>query len=192
MEILGAFMLNKATGICFLMLMLIITACNNVKGSIQTQGETTEVQDLTSDCSKVLIPNNVERDTNFDIEEGLLTVRWFDDSKGKDVGVVFRYGDQNCSESAKQLAQHVLPADTPAKKYISQDAALEIAKKLDPKSEAKWEIKMIENKEIEINNQKKTVTVWDITATYHFGNQMIVEIDAETGATISVAEIEAE
>jgi hypothetical protein len=51
---------------------------------------------------------------------------------------------------------------------------------------------MIENKEIEINNQKKTVTVWDITATYHFGNQMIVEIDAETGATISVAEIEAE
>jgi hypothetical protein len=206
MEILEAFMLNKAIGVCFIMLMLIFTACTNDKSSIQTQGESTstpsksnisEVQDFTSDCSKVLIPRNIERDTNLDIENGLLTVHWFDEAEGKNVGVVFRYGDQNCSESAQQLIQHVLdsgklPDDTTAQKVISQDAALDIAKKLEPKSEIKWEIKMIENKEVEINNQKKTVTVWDVTATYPFGNKMIVTIDAETGATISVAEIEAE
>jgi hypothetical protein len=212
MEILEAFMLNKATGICFLMLMLIFTGCTNVKGSIHTQGETTstkqpnqvesskpnisEVQDYTSDCSKVLIPSNVERDTVLDTEKGLLTVRWYDGSKGKDVGFVFRYGDQNCSESAKQLVQHVLdsvkpPAGTPTKKYISQDVAIAIAKKTYQESSIKWETTMIENKETEINNQKKTVTVWDVTATYLAGNKMVVEIDAETGVIISETEIEA-
>jgi hypothetical protein len=68
----------------------------------------------------------------------------------------------NQTQGAKQIAQHVLTDDTPAQKVISQDAALDIAKKLEPKSDIKWETKMI------------------------------VTIDAETGATISVAEIEAD
>lgn len=109
--------------------MLILTACTNVGGVIQTPSERTpsisdpkdndrsnpnivEVYDLTSDCSKVAIPNNVERDTVLDKEKGLLKVYWYDPSKGKDVGVVFRYMDQNCSDSAKQITQHVLQSDS--------------------------------------------------------------------------------
>jgi hypothetical protein len=130
---------NKVICVCFFLIMLIFSACSNVKNPTQTQGEVTNpaknpkqtetskpnvvgVQDFTLDCSKVLIPSNVERDTSLNEEKGLLTVRWLDESKGEDVGVVFRYKDQNCSESAKQLVQHVLntanqtPASTPAKK----------------------------------------------------------------------------
>lgn len=123
-------MRNKANCVCLLLVLLILlSACTNVEDP-ETQIETTtlnnqpkqietskpntvEVQDFTSDCSKVVIPSNVERDTNLDKEKGLLTVHWYDNSKGKDVSVVFRYSEQNCSESAKQLIQHVLEIEKP-------------------------------------------------------------------------------
>jgi hypothetical protein len=78
-----------------------------------------------------------------------------------------------------------------AEKYISQDVALDIAKKLDSKADLKWDANMIKDKQVEINNQKKTMTVWDVTAIYPAGNKMIVEIDAVTGKIISQADIEA-
>lgn len=109
-------------GVCFLLVMLIISACTNDEGpqpqeatqpkQIETsKPNITEVQDFTSECSKVLIPSNVEQNTNLDKEKGLLTVYWYDNSKDKNVGVIFRYNDKNCSESAKQLIQHVLSTE---------------------------------------------------------------------------------
>ncbi|WP_199616295.1 WD40/YVTN/BNR-like repeat-containing protein [Paenibacillus alkalitolerans] len=74
----------------------------------------TKVQDLTADCSKVVIPTNKERDTHLDKEKEMLTVYWYDETKEKDVGVVFRYTDPNCSESASQVSAHVLQ-DTQSK-----------------------------------------------------------------------------
>jgi hypothetical protein len=103
-----AFMLSKVTGVYMLMAMLIFSACTNVKET--SKPNFVGVQDFTTDCSKVVIPSNIERDTNLDIEKGILTVHWYDDSKGN-VGIVFGYKDQNCSESAKQLTQHVLKTE---------------------------------------------------------------------------------
>jgi hypothetical protein len=125
-------MRNKSIGVCFLVVIFIFSACTNAEGP-HTQRETTistiqpkqietikpntvEVQDFTSDCSKVVIPSNVERDTNLDKEKGLLTVHWYDNSKSKNVGVVFRYTDRNCSESVNQLIQHVLKIEKPTAK----------------------------------------------------------------------------
>lgn len=121
-------MRNKAIGVCFLLVIFIFSACTIVEGP-HAQKETTistnqlkqieitkpktiEVQDFTLDCSKVVIPSNVERNTNLDKEKGLLTVHWYDNSKSKDVGVIFRYGDQNCSESAIQLIQYALKTES--------------------------------------------------------------------------------
>ncbi|MDB5053033.1 MAG: hypothetical protein JWM44_1083 [Bacilli bacterium] len=91
--------------------------------------------------------------------------------------------------SIKQLTQTA--TSTPIKKYISQDDALDVAKKLDPNADIKWDAKMIENKEVESNNIKKIITVWDVTAIYPAGNKMIVEIDAISGEQVSLTEIEA-
>jgi hypothetical protein len=91
--------------------------------------------------------------------------------------------------SIKQLIQ--TPTSTPIKSYISQDVALDVAKKAYPKADIKWDAKMIENKEVESNNMKKKITVWDVTAIYPAGNKMIVEIDASSGEQISLTEIEA-
>jgi uncharacterized protein YcfL len=141
-------MLNKAIGVCLILVFLILSACTN-DGHIQTQGEQpitsteqpkqietsttpniSEVQDFTSDCSKVVIPSNVERDTNLDKEKGLLTVYWYDNSKGKNMGVVFRYNEQNCSESAKAITQHVLEIEKSlAKKGIEANSTCETAPK---------------------------------------------------------------
>jgi hypothetical protein len=113
-------MRHKTISVCFLLVMFIFSACTNVEGRGETtipiktsQSNTVEVQDFTSDCSKVVIPTNVERDTNIDKEKGLLTVRWYDNSKGKDAGVVFRYNEQNCSESAREITRHVLEIEKP-------------------------------------------------------------------------------
>jgi photosystem II stability/assembly factor-like uncharacterized protein len=75
-------------------------------GSNQTN--ITKVLDLTADCSQVVIPANIARDTNLDIEKELLTVYWYDESNGKDAGVVFRYTDPDCSVSARQVTAHLL------------------------------------------------------------------------------------
>jgi uncharacterized protein YcfL len=109
----------KKYSLTIMVFMMLLVACSN-ESTVETTStkdpkqmeslkpNIVEVQDFTSDCSKVVIPSNVERDTNLDKEKGLLTVYWYDDSKGKDMGVAFRYKDQNCSENAKQVIQHVL------------------------------------------------------------------------------------
>jgi hypothetical protein len=74
----------------------------------ETPPNITKVQDLTNDCSKVVIPTNVERDTLLDIEKELITVYWLDQTTEEDVGVKYKYTDQNCSESAKQMTAHLL------------------------------------------------------------------------------------
>jgi hypothetical protein len=90
------------------------------------------------------------------------------------------------------LKESTQPAiSSPAEKYISQDVALDIAKKLDSKADIKWDANLIKDKQVEINNQKKTMTVWDLTAKYPAGNKMVVEIDAVTGTILSQADIEA-
>ncbi len=73
-----------------------------------TQSNITKPVDLTNDCSKVVIPLNVERNTDIDKEKGIIKVYWLDQTTGENVGVMYKYGDQNCSESAKEMAVHVL------------------------------------------------------------------------------------
>jgi len=68
----------------------------------------TKVQDLTNDCSKVVLPADGERNTSLDKEKKLITVFWFDETTGEDTGVMYRYTDQNCSESAKEMTAHLL------------------------------------------------------------------------------------
>ncbi len=68
----------------------------------------TKVKDLTNDCSKVVLPTNVERNTGLDIEKEIITVSWLDPTTAEDVGVMYRYTDQNCSESAKEMTDHLL------------------------------------------------------------------------------------
>jgi hypothetical protein len=77
-------------------------------------------------------------------------------------------------------------------KYLDMEAAMKEGKRMDPNGDADWSAEFIENKEIEINNQKQTYSVWEIKAVYHpYGNKMIITIDAVTGKQIMLTEIEA-
>lgn len=76
-------------------------------------------------------------------------------------------------------------------KYIKEQEALELAKKHDNNKDIKWESKLAENMEIEINNIKVNQAVWVITATYPAGNKMIVYLDADNGKELVLSEIEA-
>jgi PBP1b-binding outer membrane lipoprotein LpoB len=106
----------------FLWLTIILSSCTN-SNQISKESQnvppaetpTTEappnitpVQDLTNDCSKVDLPKNVERDTKLDIEKKLITVYWLDQTTAEDVGVMYEYTDSNCSESAKEMTNHLL------------------------------------------------------------------------------------
>jgi hypothetical protein len=72
-------------------------------------------------------------------------------------------------------------------KYVDMETAMKLGKQMDPKTEAVWSAKLVENKEIE----KQTYTVWEVTAVYPAGNKMIVTIDAVTGKQLVLGEIEA-
>jgi hypothetical protein len=76
--------------------------------TIEASSKITPVQDLTKDCSRVVIPKDVERDTQLDTVKKLITVFWLDQTTAEDVGVMYEYTDSNCSVSAKELTDHLL------------------------------------------------------------------------------------
>jgi PBP1b-binding outer membrane lipoprotein LpoB len=83
-------------------------------------------------------------------------------------------------------------ASDPQKNYISEETAINIAKKQDfnaPK-EVTWSAKFEKNAPIEMNNEVKPYDVWKVTATYPAGNKMIVTLDAKTGDILALGEIE--
>lgn len=80
---------------------------------------------------------------------------------------------------------------TTGNQYLTEEKILEKAKKLDSTSKVKWSAKLVENKQVIINNKNETRTIWIVEALYTAGNKMIVEFDAITGQELALTEIEA-
>ncbi|MBD0381807.1 DUF4309 domain-containing protein [Paenibacillus sedimenti] len=78
-----------------------------------------------------------------------------------------------------------------SKTYLSKDQALEIAKRFENNPDAIWNVRLIENMDIEINNLKETYTVWVVEASYPAGNKTVFYLDAVTGWQIMMSESEA-
>ena len=75
---------------------------------------------------------------------------------------------------------------------INKSEAIAIAKGYDNNTAISWEALFENDKEIQLNNEINNFDVWTVTATYPFGNKMIVEIDATNGEILVLTEVEAE
>lgn len=75
---------------------------------------------------------------------------------------------------------------------ISEQEAIEIAKWFESDNSLTWSAMLEENKEVEVNNEKKLLSVWSVSTTYPFGNKLIVTVDAINGDIISLTETEPE
>lgn len=60
------------------------------------------------DCSRIDIPDNVERNTSLDYVQNILEVSFYDDKLGRDVTYKIDYTRTDCSKNVNALIKHVL------------------------------------------------------------------------------------
>jgi hypothetical protein len=119
--------MRKICMISILLSIIISSGCSQkqanrpITSSVQTQSNAEGQQpnivssiESISDCSKIVIPQHIEINTNLIKEKELLEIFWFDQIKGKDVKFIIHYSDKGCSESVNKLINHVLNFAMPA------------------------------------------------------------------------------
>ncbi|UKS28329.1 hypothetical protein LOZ80_05165 [Paenibacillus sp. HWE-109] len=74
---------------------------------------------------------------------------------------------------------------------IDEEAALQIAKKLDPDSKAEWKATFKKSLVLHDNKNRQIYDGWVVEEAYPAGNKMVVYMDARTGKIMVVSEIEA-
>lgn len=75
---------------------------------------------------------------------------------------------------------------------IDEAVALQIAKKMDPNSEAEWKVRFKKSLVLHYNGNRQIYDGWVVEAVYPAGNKLVVYIDARNGKIMVVSEIEAE
>jgi PBP1b-binding outer membrane lipoprotein LpoB len=61
-----------------------------------------------SDCSKIVVPNDTEVNTNLNEEKGIIDISWFDSAAAKDITHTIRLADKDtCSESVIKIIEHI-------------------------------------------------------------------------------------
>jgi hypothetical protein len=64
---------------------------------------------VITDCSKLVIPEDVSIDTHLDTKRGVIAAYWWDNEKGENVAVQINYKEAtSCSERVQWLINHVL------------------------------------------------------------------------------------
>jgi len=136
-----------------------------------------------------------------DLDVDIVTI----DQKGKDIRleyvlggtrkareneVLYALGELNGEYNVSFTVQD-FTEQTRQTKYLDQNAALELGKRMDTNSkDLKWSISLAKDMSIEVNNESLTYTFWLITAKYPAGNKMLIYLDAITGRTIMMQETE--